>query len=47
MDLRGKDQYYTVPLSEIFQKIRFFHNKFMKFAEIAIFGYLIINCSKT
>jgi len=27
-----------MPMAEIFQKIRFFHNKFMKFAEIAIFG---------
>jgi len=38
VDLKGKSEYYTLPLAEIFQKIRVPHNKFMKLAKIAIFG---------
>jgi len=38
MDLKDEDKYYPMPLAEIFQKIRFPYNKFMKFVEIAIFG---------
>jgi len=38
MDLKGEDQFYTMLLAEIFEKIRFLHNKFTKFTEITIFG---------
>lgn len=36
-------------ITQIFRKIRFFRNKFMKFVEIVIFelSYLITNYSKT
>jgi len=39
MDLKD-DCYYTMSLAEIFQKIKFSHNKFIKFAKITIFRLL-------